>query len=283
MPSRNLFPGEKVYIWVLLTIISVPSNAQQPTALSRPFLPHTKEQELTMILLQTVTLFAALSMASPPPNRRGDDLASVAEPRAVATRDIMMWTNHTQTDETVKFVDVPVNYRYDDIKHADLVGMFWVFNTGEAWLTLKGKRLFRLPAGDGGSAPPGPEAPEDFPIMSPEELERVLASGEFPPYNEVHAKWKAMEARILAKRDTDGTKVARGANSPDSRNGCIGMYCDGSWNCWPESNVAGECYRCNRGRCLWDGKTPNSMTPNPGVGVGSGGHREIKRDRGAST
>jgi hypothetical protein len=145
-----------------------------------------------MFLLQAIALFAPLSMASASPQSdgRGLDLASVVEPRAAATRDIMMWTNHTKTDVTAKFLDVPVEYRLEDIKHADHVGMFWVFNNGEAWLTLKDKRLFRLPAGDAGNVSPGPEAPEDFPIMPPDELQQVLASGEFPSYEEVHAKCK---------------------------------------------------------------------------------------------
>jgi hypothetical protein len=166
-------------------------------------------QTLTMLFCQTVTLsglFAFLAMASPSPNTQGPDLRQVSEPRAVAVHNIMMWTNDTKAKTMAKFLNVPIDYRIEDIKHADHVGMFWVFNNGETWLTLEGKHLFLVAPAD--RDPRGPEVPEDFPIMPPDELQRVLASGEFPSYEEVAAKWAAVEASTRsAKRD-----VAEGAS-----------------------------------------------------------------------
>jgi hypothetical protein len=120
----------------------------------------------------------------------------------MATRDIMMWPSH---DTKFKFLDVPNDYDEQAVKHADLVGMFWVFNNGETWLTLKRKRLFRVPSDDKFRTSPGPEAPEDFPIMTSDELRLVLASGEFPPYEEVHAKWMELATREGTRNPADGT------------------------------------------------------------------------------
>jgi len=134
------------------------------------------------------------------------DLGAMPAPAAAATRDIMMWTNETKQDTKIKFHDVPLGYSLEDIKHADHLGMFWFFNNGEGWLTLKNKRLFRLPDYAVRGQELGPESPDDLPVMQPDELRKVLASGEFPSYEEVHALWLAAQQRMaLSKRAAGGS------------------------------------------------------------------------------
>ncbi|KAK1757175.1 hypothetical protein QBC47DRAFT_378555 [Echria macrotheca] len=99
---------------------------------------------------------------------------------------------------TPKFLNVSTAYDIRDIRHADHAGMLWTFSNGNTWLTLKDKRLFLLPTEGLNHAVPGPETEEDWPIMGPDELKKVLASGEFPFLEELEDKWKKVQDRLDA-------------------------------------------------------------------------------------
>jgi hypothetical protein len=142
----------------------------------------------------------------------------LAESQAAA-RDILMFTDHTQQETQIKFRNVSYKYDIMDIKHADFVGMFWTFNNGETWLTLKEKRLFVV-ATEEGENEVGPESEEDWPIMEPDELKEVLSGGEFPSYEEVSAKWKKVEQRLIAN-----SALMSGHNRRDKR-GCMKGQCN---------------------------------------------------------
>lgn len=70
--------------------------------------------------------------------------------------------------EKVKFLSVPNTFSNENIKHADLLGIYYIFRDGQTWLILDEKRLFRKPDSDEDRTD---ETANDYPKMSPEKLD----------------------------------------------------------------------------------------------------------------
>jgi hypothetical protein len=105
-----------------------------------------------------------------------------------------MYTDKKYTGDTIiKFISVPDIYDLMDVKHADHAGQFWTFNNGETWLVLNDKRLFLTPDYGDGEISLDIGSPEDWPIMSPEELKDALKG--VLSYEECQARLMAADAR----------------------------------------------------------------------------------------
>jgi hypothetical protein len=191
------------------------------------------------------------------------------------TRDIHRWKDETQTDTVVKFLSVPYTYDLDSIKHADHVAAITIYNDGQHWLTIKGKRLFRFPDDTGGNI--SPEYIQPFPstaqpLMSPEELKERLASN-YPPY--AILKHQYDESQELRRRMGLPTMLELASRSLDARDRstCSLEMCEEESDCTRHHGTLGECRRCtirsgrNFGDCNWYAGIVNSF-PAPKVPVG---------------
>lgn len=121
-------------------------------------------------------------------------------PELPGTRHIWMWHDKERGERFIKFLNVPNEYEDRDVRHADYVGMFYTFNDRLPWLTIDDKRLFRTPDYDMITDDDvGPESPEDWPIMTPQELKEAL--GKQPSLEELEASFKEAVARNRAARE----------------------------------------------------------------------------------
>jgi len=226
-----------------------------------------------MLIHQTLAVFVTFTMTSlssavhPPAAASSAATGSSVTEAEPQVHDIMMHDYYDPTGQTtlVKFRSVPVTYDIMDIKHADHVGMFCTFTNNETWLTLKEKRLFLVATS--GDYPPAPESIENWPIMGPEELHEALK--EFPSYEEVSAKWQAVQDRVFPLKSTTLLgAVPSNTTSLSERDyrTCRNVACQGSWNCYPESDSNGDCFRCNYRSCTWRDNTniPNAVIIGPG-------------------
>src|SRR5690242_7241579 len=96
----------------------------------------------SQVLILITPLIMASASASTSTSNPTADAVYDNETQKIPNQDIWMWIDHTHQAKRTRFLSVPITYELQDIKHADHVGMFWIFNNGETWLTLKEKRLF---------------------------------------------------------------------------------------------------------------------------------------------
>lgn len=174
----------------------------------------------------------------------------------VETRNIMM--KATNGTVHVKYKNVPNTYTDAMVKHADLVGMHFEFNNKEIWLTLDDKRLFQFATEDATdpNTNPQPEAPSEFPIMSPDELKTALET--YAPQEDLHAKWMKVSSK------SNNTLEQRDFSS------CWSTSCSGHPDCWPSGDATGTCTTCRSRSCTWIATPAPPVTVNAIYLPGSG-------------
>jgi hypothetical protein len=192
------------------------------------------------------------------------------------TRDIYMWKDETHTEAIIKFLSVPYTYDLDSIKHAEFVSAITIYNDGQHWLTMKGKRLFRFPSKFRENIPEKyiqPYPSTTVSLMSPEELKEVLANHP-KPYALLKQRYDEIQALKLKRKREDAmaldNKLSEALDMSD-REGCRLEMCDENSDCHTYSNQHGSCDNCIvrsgrvTGDCDW------YSYPNNFVGGGGGG------------
>lgn len=149
------------------------------------------------VLIALVGAASATVMRFVPPEF--EEMSAKLPPALPGTRHIMMATDDTFTKCVVKYVNVPDGYDMQDVAHAEFVGWIEIFENGEVWLMMDDKRLFLYPdyaVEHLARSEAGVGMPEDWPLMSPEELKEALKEAE--PFEEIMAEFQASQARRKA-------------------------------------------------------------------------------------
>lgn len=233
-----------------------------------------------MLFSQILLLLGPASFVMASPTTPNSEPAANEARGTAATRNIMMFVNHPYAEPTEKYLNVPVGYDTQSIRHADYTGMFWTFSNGNRWLTLNDKRLFLLPAKEEDPTQFGPENEEDWPIMSPDELRQTLASSDWiPSLQELEGRFKKISSKLDANPDFWNGTESEGSLTVRDKVFCEAVLCRGSGDCYMSSDNSGDCYRCDRRSCTW---RPSRELPNyiGEPGGGSRGRIEIKREEG---
>ena len=170
-----------------------------------------------------------------------------------------IWQHPPNMAPRIKFYSVPNEFTSDLIRHADLAGSRDIFSDGEMWLTVDGKRLFRM-ADDKSfweELDKPDELASEIAMMTPQELTAALER--FPAYREMHdrflERWSKTEAnKALGKLQARDSSLCAVANCRDL----------GDWFCQSFSESWGQCDTCTRNRCRWyDHSMPNWFPDQP--------------------